>query len=54
MPTGYQNRISGPRTFEAVADSTDTDCTDTDCTLNGTSYATSCATWLADIGQAVK
>lgn len=49
MPTGYQNRISGPRTFEAVADSTDTDCT-----LNGTSYATSCATWLADIGQAVK
>ena len=30
------------------------DSTDTDCTLNGTSYATSCATWLAGIGQAVK
>jgi hypothetical protein len=29
------------------------DSADSDCTLNGTSYDTSCATWLADIGQAV-
>jgi hypothetical protein len=29
------------------------DSADTDCTLNGTTYATSCATWLADIGRAV-
>jgi hypothetical protein len=30
------------------------DSADTGCTLNGSSYATSCATWLAGIGQAVK
>lgn len=29
------------------------DSADTDCTLDGNSYSTSCATWLADIGQAV-
>ena len=29
------------------------DSADTDCTLNGSSYATSCATWLAGIGRAV-
>jgi hypothetical protein len=29
------------------------DSADTDCTLNGSSYDTSCATWLADIGRAV-
>ena len=34
-----------------IADSADS--ADTDCTLNGTSYGTSCATWLAGIGQAV-
>jgi hypothetical protein len=37
--------------FQDIADSADS--TDTDCTLNGTSYDTSCATWLAGIGQAV-
>jgi hypothetical protein len=29
------------------------DSADTDCTLDGSSYGTSCATWLADIGRAV-
>jgi beta-mannanase len=29
------------------------DSADTDCTLDGSSYDTSCATWLADIGRAV-
>jgi hypothetical protein len=38
--------------FPAIASNADS--ADTDCTLNGTSYATSCATWLAGIGQAVK
>ena len=38
--------------FPAIAGNADS--ADTDCTLNGTSYATSCATWLAGIGQAVK
>ena len=37
--------------FEAIA--ANADSTDTDCTLDGSSYATSCATWLADIGRAV-
>ena len=37
--------------FEAIA--ANADSADTDCTLDGTSYATSCATWLADIGRAV-
>ena len=37
--------------FEAIA--ANADSTDIDCTLNGTSYATSCATWLADISRAV-
>jgi hypothetical protein len=30
------------------------DSGDTDCTLDGSSYDTSCATWLAGIGQAVR
>jgi hypothetical protein len=29
------------------------DSADTDCTLNGSTYGTSCATWLASIGQAI-
>jgi hypothetical protein len=37
--------------FTDIAGSADS--ADTDCTLNGTSYDTSCATWLAGIGQAV-
>jgi hypothetical protein len=37
--------------FTDIASSADS--ADTDCTLNGTSYDTSCATWLADVGQAV-
>jgi beta-mannanase len=37
--------------FAAIASNADS--TDTDCTLNGSSYDTSCATWLADIGHAV-
>jgi len=35
--------------FQSIADSADTDCT-----LNGSSYDTSCATWLAGIGQTVR
>jgi hypothetical protein len=37
--------------FPDIAGSADS--ADTDCTLDGSSYGTSCATWLADIGQAV-
>jgi hypothetical protein len=37
--------------FAAIASNADS--ADTGCTLDGTSYATSCATWLAGIGQAV-
>lgn len=37
--------------FQAIAENDDS--ADTDCTLDGTSYDTSCATWLASIGQAV-
>ena len=37
--------------FAAIAASADS--ADTDCTLDGSSYDTSCATWLADIGRAV-
>jgi len=37
--------------FEAIASNADS--TDTNCTLDGSSYDTSCATWLADIGRAV-
>jgi hypothetical protein len=37
--------------FAAIASNADS--ADTDCTLDGISYATSCATWLADIGRAV-
>jgi hypothetical protein len=29
------------------------DSADTDCTLNGSTYGTSCATWLASVGQAI-
>jgi beta-mannanase len=37
--------------FEDIA--ANADSADTDCTLDGASYDTSCATWLADIGRAV-
>jgi hypothetical protein len=37
--------------FAAIA--ANADSADTDCTRNGSSYDTSCATWLADIGKAV-
>ena len=37
--------------FTDIASSADS--ADTDCTLDGNSYGTSCATWLAGIGQAV-
>jgi hypothetical protein len=48
---------AGPRwdqipSFQDIANGADS--ADTDCTLDGTSYATSCATWLAHIGQAVR
>jgi hypothetical protein len=38
--------------FAAIAGNADS--ADTDCTLDGSSYDTSCATWLAGIGHAVK
>jgi hypothetical protein len=37
--------------FAAIA--ANADSADSDCTLDGSSYGTSCATWLADIGRAV-
>lgn len=37
--------------FKAIAGNADS--AETDCTLDGSSYDTSCATWLADIGRAV-
>ena len=42
------NRTPSFQNIAASADSADTDCT-----LDGSSYDTSCATWLADIGRAV-
>lgn len=38
--------------FQDIASNADS--ADTGCTLDGSSYGTSCATWLARIGQAVE
>jgi hypothetical protein len=37
--------------FSAIA--SNGDASDTDCSLDGSTYATSCATWLADVGKAI-